>query len=143
MISLATWASFSDRFTGLLAEVEFVELNPFDTWNEGGCAILAMAIVEWLGQGVRAVTVLDNGDPLHIVAEIGWGPFLDGDGLTNDAGLADTWGDGHVDIELYKPAHAKVGQIRVDPRLSSILASAIGMRIPRDEARLALGLPPE
>jgi hypothetical protein len=62
-------------------------------WNDGGCRILADALVQWLGVPARHGAIASDYSPVaHVLVR--WGPYaLDADGLSPERALVRRWRD--------------------------------------------------
>ncbi len=62
------------------------------SWCEGGCLVLAQALVAVVG-GELAVVVDDRGLPQHVVVRIADDWYVDGDGVSTEETLVLRWRD--------------------------------------------------
>jgi hypothetical protein len=115
----------------------FARLAPYGCgWNDGGCRILAEALVAWLGPAAAIAFVCTaDGEVEHVVALVGpW--VLDGDGISPRSSFLDLWGRREgiaaAHLALFDAAVLEGSPIPADAALSRALAAALATRFPAD-----------
>jgi hypothetical protein len=92
--------SFSDALVSILSTNESYDYLPMGTWTEGGCTLLAQALLPLLGTDHSLLMVgrpMEDGRVLdHMVVKTPCGHYIDGNGLQTEDELLrtmhDEWG---------------------------------------------------
>ncbi len=88
--------TFGERLSQWLwAEEQFSIIDKFQCgWNDGGCNILADALIEYFGGAAERVAIFgssdrgDRGQPQHVLVRVG-GEYIDADGSQSARSLLD------------------------------------------------------
>jgi hypothetical protein len=143
----------SRRMKSILWTDATLALLPGYGWNDGGCAILALALLKYFGVG-QLVGVWSGRDwPLsgsvleHVVLKVG-NVYLDGEGVSTEAALLERWRVKervkNLHLEVMKRPQlirvAEVEDIPIEPALIRKVALFLGQNIP---AEMVLGLAQE
>ena len=113
-------------------------------WNDGGCAILALAVQAWLGEtNAHLAGIWADSRIQHVVCRLGPGYYIDGDGVSTYRRLLVRWEFielGRVgDLGAVTTAQISAAGIPLpDPALTRALAKYLGQAIPGGIALLAL-----
>lgn len=139
----------SERLAGFLMRPSvFALLRPYACgWKDGGCVILAEAIVSWLGLPSSSVHALRDGryDHFqHALVIVGTRLALDADGVSDPSWLCEHWQRTEFVHEPWidRFDHAALrSDIPHDHALSAELARRLEQALPARLSRPTLGLP--
>lgn len=96
-LALPAPLSFGAAFRAWLHQPEQTDLveHEYCGWLDDGCAVLALAVEQWLGPVVDLVAVCEGDLVQHVVARVGERWYLDAGGLWDARGLLDHWERDH------------------------------------------------
>lgn len=132
-----------------LARDDILALAPRRSYSEGGCGLLALALLDWLGLPDDALVgavpegeeTLDVPEISHVVLEVAPGAYLDADGIWDEErvlSICERSADSAPFVLVYLTAEQVREVLIAPPTRVERLVAALDASLDRDALRAAL-----